>query len=179
MQPKLVKRFQELEQARHKILSAAESYPPSQLFMKPAPGEWSIAQVIIHLSMTEMQILGYIQKRMSKGALQPATIRSWSRYMVVKLALRYRKKIKAPRQVISPPEEVAFAEAVKDWEQTRAKWQQALSQIPAQFMNKELFKHPLMGYITISQTLSFMTEHVLHHIAQIKRIGKAVGKKEP
>ena len=113
---------------------------------------------------------------MVKDTLPEATFKSWTRYIIVILALRYRKKIKAPLQVLIPPNEVIFTEASLEWSQVRAEWEKMLSVMEADLLHKEIFKHPLVGYITINQTLGFMNEHVLHHINQIKRIGRQVEK---
>jgi hypothetical protein len=136
-----------------------------------------MAQVAIHLAITESQILRYVQRKLLKGELQDSNLRSWLRYATVMVALRYRKKIKAPRQVAPPPEGVTLAEAIGKWEEVRREWKQFLTQLPADTIHKNIFKHPLTGFLNILQTLGFMNEHVQHHIHQIHRIGKTVSSK--
>lgn len=174
MHPKTETLFQQLETSRRKLISVIQYYPPTIPSAKPSPEEWSMAQVAIHLAITESQILGYVQRKLSKGELQNSNLRSWLRYMVVIIALRFRRKIKAPRQVALPPEGVTLAEAIAKWEEVRMEWQQFLAQLPAGTIHKNIFKHPLTGFLNILQTLGFMNEHVRHHIHQIHRIGKTL-----
>jgi hypothetical protein len=174
MHPKTEKLFQQLEDSRLLLISTIQSYPQTIHPVSPSPKEWSMAQVAIHLAITESQILGYVERKLSKGELQDSNLRSWLRYITVMLALRYRKKIKAPRQVAPPPEEVTLAEAIGKWEEVRREWKQFLIELPAGTIHKNIFKHPLTGFINIVQTLGFMNEHVRHHIHQIHRIGKVV-----
>jgi uncharacterized damage-inducible protein DinB len=179
MHPKTEKLFQQLEDSRTMLLAAIQRYPQTISPVKPSPQEWSMAQVAIHLAITESQILGYVQRKLSKGELQDSNLRSWLRYITVKYALRFRRKIKAPRQVAPPPEGVTLAEAIAKWEEVRSDWKQFLAQLPANTVNKNIFKHPLTGFLNILQTLGFMNEHVRHHIPQIHRIGKTVHKNIP
>lgn len=174
MHYKLEKLFHTLEASRKQLLAAVQTYPKNITTHKPSPAEWSMAQVVIHLAITEAQILGYVQKRLLKGGLQNSNFRSWLRYVMIVTALRFRKKIKAPQQVKGPPEQITLEEAMQTWEQGRQQWQQFLLRYPADVLGKNIFKHPLAGYLNLSQTLDFMNEHVRHHISQIHRIGKAV-----
>ncbi|QHT66104.1 DinB family protein [Rhodocytophaga rosea] len=177
MHPKTEKLFQQLEDSRNRLISIIQSYPQSVSPVKPSPEEWSMAQVAIHLAITEIQILGYVQRKLLKGELQDSNLRSWLRYMVVLVALRYRKKIKAPKQVALPPEGVTLAEAIAKWEEVRGEWEKFLTLLPAGTIHKNIFKHPLTGFLNILQTLGFMNEHVCHHIHQIHRIGETVSTK--
>jgi uncharacterized damage-inducible protein DinB len=170
MQKKLENLFLNLENARHHIISLTEGYTNQQLNFKPGEDEWSMAQVIKHLVMTETQILHYVQKRMEKGGLYDANLKSWMRYMLVIMALRYRKKIKAPKQVASPPSELNAAQVKREWEELRLQWRKTLDIMPAELTGKNIFRHPLAGDMSIGHTLGFMSEHVRHHVAQMRRI---------
>lgn len=170
MQKKLDNLFRKLEQSRYDLLHLTEGYSEQQLNFKPEDGQWSMAQVIKHLALTETQILQYVQRRIEKGSLQEANYKSWIRYMLVKLVLRYKKKIKAPRQVASPPNEVNSIEVKKEWETLRVQWKNTLELMQPEQVSKNIFRHPMAGDMSISHTLGFMDEHVRHHMAQIKRI---------
>jgi uncharacterized damage-inducible protein DinB len=170
MHRKLANRFQDLEQARHRLLSLTEGYTRQQVTFTPGDGQWSMAQVMQHLVMTETQILHYVQRRLEKGSLSEADYKSWLRYMLVKLALRYRKKIKAPKQVAAPPSDLDPAKVKEAWSQLRQQWATTLNTIPDDLLSKNMFRHPMAGDMSIGHTLGFMAEHVRHHMAQIRRI---------
>jgi uncharacterized damage-inducible protein DinB len=94
--------------------------------------------------------------------------------LLLTLALRYRKKIKAPAILPEPTGNRTFKEWRREWEASRRQWQQLLENTPEKLLQKELFKHPLAGYLTLRQTLDFITEHTLHHVAQVKRLVQSV-----
>jgi hypothetical protein len=114
---------------------------------------------------------------MDKGELENADVKSWIRYVLVSLALKYRKKIKAPRQVAPPPDKLNPAEVKKEWDQLRLTWLKTLQQMHPEMINKSIFRHPLAGDMSIGHTLGFMNEHIKHHMAQIKRIRQSANWK--
>jgi hypothetical protein len=90
------KAFEELEKSRHRILSLTKKFAAHELNLQPAPGQWSMAQVIKHLAITETQILEYVKKRMTKDTLPDATFKSWMRYMTVSWLYGSARKLKRP-----------------------------------------------------------------------------------
>lgn len=173
MHRKINRLFNALECSKLEMLSFTKQYSEEQVSFKPGTEEWSMVQVVKHLVMTETQILQHIQKRLAKGGLRPANIKSWVRYVVVKLALRYRKKIKTPRQVAMPPEGLNFTEVAEEWNLLRLHWKKNLEHLPPDSIDKNMFRHPIAGDMSIGHTLSFMNEHIRHHMAQLTRIRKA------
>ncbi len=111
-----------------------------------------------------------------QAALKTAGFAAWARTIVVKYALRYKKKIKAPAVITTPTADVSYETVKQDWEQDRQRLSQFLEKLPEAAKDKEIFRHPIVGMMNIYHTLAFMREHVLHHIAQVKRLETASKK---
>jgi uncharacterized damage-inducible protein DinB len=170
MLPTLRKSFDRMEASRFRILQLAESLSEPRAHVSPAPGEWSVVQVVEHMVTIDAMVLKFVQKQLTRPDLRPAGIGTWMRAVLVTLALRYRKKIKAPAVLPPPTGSRSLAEWRDEWEASRRQWRETLEAVPEKLRHKELFKHPLAGYLTLGQTLDFITEHTLHHVPQVQRL---------
>lgn len=167
----LEKDFQQLEEARRQITALAASCTEHQLYFKPDSDKWSVVQVLTHLMSTEQDVQAYMRKKLSQPhLLANSGLKSWFRAQLVSLALRHRKKIKAPAAVRPPADNLTFEQVQEQWTIGRNQLSQLLQTWPDELADKEVFRHPLAGMFNLHQTLGFMREHVLHHIPQIRRL---------
>lgn len=172
MQPALQKSFDRMEASRLRILKLAQPLSEPQVHASPGPGEWSVVQVLEHIVTIELTVLRAVQKQLAKAELRPSGIGTGFRSLLLTLALRYRKKFKAPAILPEPTGDRSLAEWQREWEASRRQWRQVLESVPEKLLRKELFKHPRAGYLTLGQTLDFITEHTHHHVAQVQRLAK-------
>ncbi len=170
MLPALRKPFDRMEAARFRILQLAESLSEPRAHVSPGPGEWSVVQVVEHMVTIDCMVLKLVQRQLAKDDLRPAGLGTWMRAVLVTLALRYRKKIEAPAVLPPPTGSRSLAEWRDEWEASRRQWRETLEGVPEKLRHRELFKHPLAGYLTLGQTLRFITEHTLHHVPQVQRL---------
>jgi len=160
-----------LEEARLRLQKAVEACPAPQRRFKPSEREWSMVQVITHLTNTEKGIMSYMQAKVNKGTpLKPARLAAWFRFWIVVIFLRYKKRIKAPSVVTMPTDAFSYEQARQAWDDSRLQFRNFLESLPANTAQKEIFRHPITGMLNAYQTLGFMREHVLHHLGQIKRL---------
>jgi hypothetical protein len=168
---KINKLFSALEDAKSLMLAKTVIFTDQLQMVKPSEKEWSMVQVLLHLVIAEELSLGYIRHKISRHAeLRNAGLKSWLRYEIVVLFLRFKKKIKAPAQIAVIPDDVTPAEVLQRWQVLRSEWRNTLEAMPDELLGKEIFRHPVTGFMNISQTLGFLREHILHHVAQIERI---------
>ncbi|RMF58455.1 MAG: hypothetical protein D6748_08640, partial [Calditrichaeota bacterium] len=59
------------------------------------------------------------------------------------------------------------------WDEVREDIFQFLEALPASRTRVVIFRHAMIGYINIYQTLNFFRDHLAHHIKQIRRIQKS------
>jgi len=173
MLPALQKSFNRLESSRFHLLQLTSALTEAQAHASPGPSEWSVVQVIEHMVTIERMVLRAVQKQLTKSTLQNSGVGTMARFTLLVLALRYRKKIKAPAILPHPAGDQSLDEWRHEWESTRQGWRQLLENVPEKVLRKEVFKHPLAGYLTLRQTLGFITEHHNHHVPQVQRLVKA------
>jgi uncharacterized damage-inducible protein DinB len=171
---RLLKEFQYMQQERHALLAALEGHDATQLARCPAPGAWSVAQVIAHLTMAEEGALAYLRKKLAYGGHAPPGVAGGMRLTLLRAALALPKRWKAPPMIAQVPE-VDWPTALARWEAVRMDMRDTYAQLPPGVEYNALFKHPVAGRMDLVQGLRFMRSHVQHHRAQIERALKTVG----
>lgn len=162
-----------LDEALQKLENSLSAYTAEQLNRKPAPGQWSVMQVVNHVMMAEAGSLNYLKKKLSDpAAIKKAGIGSAIRTWLLNLSqIIPGLKFKAPSFISEdklPP--VSDREAVfQQWRTGRAALRAFLESQPDEIFTKEAFRHPRAGRMTIVQMLSFFKSHLNRHARQIKR----------
>ncbi|RTQ52265.1 DinB family protein [Hymenobacter gummosus] len=181
MNHRLHLRFEQLERATEQLLTAAE-HLGARAYTVPGPGQWSAAQVVHHLLSAEAGIAQYVQhKLLEADQLGRRTLTMRLRAILLRLALRLPgTRFKAPSRLADltpadPGQLPPLPELRRQWASTRRQLEQLLNEFPGPLLARAIFKHPRVGMLTITQTLDFMLDHVLHHRQQLTRISKALG----
>ncbi len=170
-----LKQLDRLDQELSALFRELEPYEDSRLNYCPADGGWSVLQVLHHLILAETASLGYVQKKLSfNPALEKAGARAAWRLFVVDFYFRMPTKFKAPKGVdrAALPDESGFESTREQWETQRKALRQYLSHLPEDRFDRELYKHPFAGKMTLRQMLQFFGMHIKRHQKQIKRVLK-------
>ncbi len=171
MHPKLEAKYMRLEKRRNQLLNELAKLSNSELNTPAAEGKWSINQIVGHLLMVEQFTIRYVQRKMQREELLSASVLANAvHHLLLKLALLSPLKFKAPAAVATVPPNAEFSVLRHRWDETRFELEDLLTDMPPFVFDKYLFKHPLAGPLTISQTLSFLEDHFDHHLHQIARI---------
>ncbi len=173
MDPKIAKKFQALENQRNDLLNELNQLTPEQLSFSPVPDRWSIEQVLYHLIQSEQGTMQYLGKKIQAEALPRAGLVSAVKSLSLTIALRSPLKFKAPQRIAPPQQPPHYGELVREWENIRQSLGEFLEVLPRERNHSVIFRHPVIGYINIFQTLRFLQEHIAHHIKQIQRIRSA------
>ena len=174
MNQKLLKNFNQLEQQKTELLQLLDNLSTEKYTLSPAPGKWSIAEILTHLLTAEQLTLGYMRKKNSvikdlENSGWSSTLRLW----VLKVSQRIPLKYKAPKIIVSKtPESPSLEEIKKQWALLRADLKNLLAGIEEADQKKLIFKHTMAGRFNASQAIIFLGEHITHHLPQIKRLLK-------
>ena len=166
------KQFKRIEEHRKSLLDEISKLSHTQQNFKPAPESWSILQVVNHLLYAETNVVKYMLKKIQGiSTVEKAGVQAKFRSLLLNTFLKSPLKFKAPKAAMPAQEEVhIFENLLKQWNETRAEFGKILDQLNPADAEKLLFKHPISGKFNIYQTMSFMQEHIAHHIKQISRI---------
>lgn len=180
MNHRLHLRFEQLEQATNRLLASA-AVLGEQAHQSPGPGQWSAAQVVQHLVVAETGIGLYMEKKVLQAdGLQKGGVGSFLKSRLLRVLLRLPfTRFKAPASLtkLTPETVPPLAELRAEWEASRRRLERTLNEYPGKLMDRAIFKHPRSGMLTITQTMDFMLDHILHHQKQMERITKQVAQK--
>ena len=152
------------------LLDDLEAYSHEALNNKPSVDSWSAAQVMYHLMLSENYALQYCKKKLGfKPTLKKAGIGAKVRSLIVQGYLLSPIKVKAPKAVASPmlPKEGDLISIAKKWREQRREMGDFLNSIPVEYLDKEVYKHPLGGRLSLAGMIDFLDAHFQNHKKQI------------
>lgn len=175
MAPSLQSLLDQIEDQRSAILNSIRSLSTSQLNHSPGEGQWSMAQVLSHITSAERLSVSYIQKK-ALGIDTAHQSGLWEELKIQALIASQRLpglKFKAPRRVVENTAQLTDLASVEtSWNQIRNDLRAVLEKIPPHQVNRLLYKHPVAGYLNVRHALIFFREHVIHHQPQLNRLRK-------
>jgi len=165
-------RFAALERRRHALLAELETLGDSALSFRPAPGAWSILEVVHHLVLVEQGILrpahdGPAQLRRRRNFRE--RVGCAAVWLVFKLGLR----VKIPTKRVRPQPGLNLSRLEQEWAASRTSLEAYLDSTPASMPSETMFRHPIGGPMNVEQTLLFLTRPFDHHRRQISRIRRS------
>jgi len=159
------------------LLEDISNQPDSVLNQAPERGGWSVLQVVYHIVLVEEASLAYIKRKLSFGDDIPkAGFKAWFRAFYLRLIFLLPIKIKAPDivNVENMPGEIRFWEVLKKWKDVRKETEEFLDNMPDHLLKTELFKHTLVGKMSIRNMLIFFQLHFNRHQKQLQKVMKEV-----
>jgi uncharacterized damage-inducible protein DinB len=171
MNTELLQIFKKLEKDREQLLNSLTHLSPEQ-YHRNVHGKWSASQILTHLLTSERLALIYMKKKSrglaslnNSGWLEP--IKLFLLQVSQRLPIRY----KAPKPILDhTPPALGFDELKEQWSTSRMELKIFLETIDEENVRKMIFKHPVAGRFNATQGLTFLHEHMLHHLPQIKRL---------
>ncbi|WP_276496149.1 DinB family protein [Pontibacter litorisediminis] len=164
MNPKLEDKYLRLEELRNRLLDELAGLDDAQLNKAPAPEKWSINQHVAHLVLVEERALDNVRYKLQRQEeLQDVGLAQEAKLLLVKVALHSGRKFVAPPVVVSVPEVCHLPELRQQWDKVRFELEDELTSFPQPLLEKGVFKHPMIGYLTIGQALNFLQDHFIHH----------------
>lgn len=173
MTPQILQHLDRLDASLNTLFEWLLQEDPSYLNQKLSPERWSVYEVMQHLMLSEGNSLKYLRKK-SQGlaGLEPAGFRAGFRVWLLELIMRSPVKFKAPKgagvEVFVPVE--SFAALSGQWQKQREELRQFLSELPLEIFDKEVYRHPRSGMLSIEGMLRFFQVHFDRHNKQMKRI---------
>lgn len=165
--------FDQLEDDRIKLLNKLSKLPVEKLDNKSDSRHWSINQILVHLLTSEQLTLTYLKKK-SLGIDQLANARPIESVKMTLLKISQRLpmiKFKAPNVLVeNTPNVVPLPELIDRWNLSRLDLKNFLETIEDKNLHKLIYKHPIAGRFDVVQCLTFLREHLRHHLPQINRL---------
>ena len=172
MKQKLKNQVNLLDENLERLVQELKSYSSERLNTQPAPESWSPIQVLHHLMLAERYSLAYCQKKLSfKPTLKTAGWMENIQVKIVDFALASPISFNAPKPISGNA-----LPAVDELEKVHSLWllqrkllHEFIDELPQEYLDKQVYKHPFGGRLSIFGMLQFFESHFKSHKKQIFR----------
>ena len=175
MKQSILEKLQQLDKETAHLYELADGLNEDDLHNQ-AYG-WSIIRVYDHLKFAEQGTIGYMKKKMQAGDGMPNfSFNGRLRFGLTKALLQSSLKWKAPKVIANPEKDLTLDEIKAEWAKARKYTRKFIEEYPDELLNKAVFKHPFAGRLDLSRAVDSIIYHQRHHMHQIKRIRKEIGR---
>ena len=167
-----------LDQRISDLLFSLKAIPTEKLNTKPQENSWSVLQILHHLILTEEASLKYVKKKLSfNPKLNKASLSSKLRQKLLVTWAYTPVKFKAPDAVSGDTlaGDSRLDNLSQNWKSVRADMRAYLCKLPDEILEREVYKHPFAGKLTLEGMLTFFEAHLDRHEKQIRKTLKLVG----
>jgi uncharacterized damage-inducible protein DinB len=171
VQKRLAEIVDYIEIARERLLDAAKGVNPSFAEIRPRRGSWCVAEILMHLAMTEELVARIISRSVSLGREQdvgPETSEESLLSSLDELSIAESAPLAAPER-ITPLRDATMEQAVGALETSRRALHDALRDADGMNLGALTRQHPVFGELTIYQWALFVGQHEERHTRQIQR----------
>lgn len=176
MDRKLERGWSRLVAGKEEVIARVDRCPPGVRDWRLRDDAWSMSDVVEHLVRSEGGMASALAKAPSPDRPRVVAPGRWYRWPALRVALRGGLRIKAPVESILPRRELPWAELLGRWERIRLDLGQWLDEAPTEVLGDPRFRHPIAGWLTVGQAVTFAGDHLEHHLAQIGRIARRVSR---
>jgi hypothetical protein len=165
----------ELEDARAELLREVEGLSQGQSDWRPAPSEWSIGEVIDHLTVAEVAT-GKLTTKLTKEAAAGGAPAVFPHDLTefAGLPVKISESSQAP-PVVWPEHGRPIAELVTDMKTARERSRESVAKLATCDPRALRFKHFRLGDLDLPQWWRLQVEHDGVHLAQIRDVKGAAG----
>ena len=155
-----------LDRVHQKLINTIEPLDARVFSQRPSTDEWSVAEVVQHLSLVEARVVKELERAIASAPRKPAFLRRLIPTSIVSLRLI---RVKAPK-AMNPVVEAGKEECVENYNRARASLKELCALHDRNRFKNLVFKHPFLGEINGVATVSFIGYHEQRHLKQIKEV---------
>ncbi len=171
-----VNAFRLLQMHKDSFLNDLAAWNPAQLGLCCKTGSWSALQVLDHVVRTERGILAEMQQNVPQCDRVPLVHRVKSDLLI--LLMRSPARVRVPSlvaPVILPGYEPDLLKLTGAWNDTQTQFGLWVGELRENQTAYAGFRHPVSGWMSVSQAVMFLAAHVRHHRYQLGRIRRNAG----
>ena len=161
-----------LEKSKNEMLSILSQWSEEELNQKPDDKSWSALQVVEHVMGSEKGTLGYMKKKTQAAPedLPEATEENRLASIQLNEVLKSTKRYTKPDVMPDPEGKYSFDQYSAEWNQLHDVYRQFFEKLNDKYLDRQVFRHPFSGMLSVQQTLAFLINHIAHHMHQINRL---------
>jgi hypothetical protein len=161
---------QYLADTRDRLLRSTRGLTPEQLDYKPAPGRWSVAENLEHLTIAENRVLQSRIEAVLAEPSDPAKRSAWDgrEEALMEAVIKRDPRYQAP-EFVQPTGQWNHDELFRQLEAARGRTLEFAATTDAG-LRRYFFPHPVFGELDCYQWLLIAGSHFERHRAQIEEV---------
>ena len=171
--PPLATIWSDLESVRAEVLHEVDGLSQAQADWRPSPGDWSIGEILHHLTLAEIAT-GKLTSKLLKEA--GATVAPFPAGLApfTPLPAWPAGPAEAP-PVVRPESGHAIADLRRDMRAARERSQQSIERVAAIDPRPLTWRHFALGELDLAQWWMLQARHDRDHLGQLRRVKAAPG----
>lgn len=162
--------IERLERQKTKVLSDAIQFSEQRLRYRPNASTWSALDILDHVVKVENASFDVVRRNLPHGHPIGLKDRVGAFMVTTVMKTTIRVKVPAGANMVLPAEVADLSEISSRWNKTRDAMRALTEELADAQFRVGLFRHPVAGWMNISQTLGFLSAHLQHHVFQIHRL---------
>lgn len=167
------KTLRRLDSIHSKLVDTITPIDDPLFSRSPAEKEWSIAEIVHHLCLVEERVIKELETELANPPRRVGLLR---RLIPTSIVASRLLRVKAPRAV-NPLDPPTRAEVIANYDAVRSRLKDLCSTQGPNRLKQVVFKHPFLGEIDGTATISFIGYHELRHYKQIREVIKKLHRK--
>jgi uncharacterized damage-inducible protein DinB len=172
--PHLTEVLERLDAARGAVSAAVASVPEGLRRTRPAPGRWSVAEVLEHLALVDRSFAQRVADAIAEAraaGLGPEDRPRDPLPPAVAHRIADRSEAREAREALRPAGGLDAATAAADLDLARDAVRQAVSAADGLALGSVRAEHRIFGSLTMYQWVELTASHEMRHADQIREIG--------
>lgn len=175
MEPATRQRIDRLQRRKNEFLATLSPWTPEQRAFQAAPGSWCANEVLDHVVKTESEIFAELQRCLPLRVRPPFSNAVRSAVVIAVMSSPVRVSVPKSATAVLPSSSCDPAALLTSWHQLRQQMLAWASSLPTNSNTFGAFRHPVCGWMSLSQAFTFLGAHIRHHGYQLARIRRAQG----
>lgn len=177
MHPRVAELVDLLTRERAALLGAVASVPADRLHLRPAPDAWSVGELLDHLAQVEAGSARLLAKRLARAREAGLPEESETASTLPRLD-RETFMAMAPREApefVQPSPGAGVEESLDALHRSREALLAVLHDGDGLALGQVKATHATLGELDLYGWAAFIAHHEARHVAQLHRIGAALG----
>ena len=177
MQPRIEELLAYLTSAAVHLKEAVDGVPRDLRGVKPAPGRWSVAEVLEHLALVETSIAKLIVRLGTEAraaGVGPETETGTVLYTLDSQRILDRREAMTSPERVRPQGALDADAAWAALVTAQAEIREAVTSVDGLALGKITYPHRSLGTLDLYQWITFTATHEMRHIAQIREIAASL-----
>lgn len=164
-------KWDKLEIQRIDIIQLLNNLESNLFAFRISGDSWNLLEILQHLILSERLSLIYLKKKWYYTKdLPPKTFLTVLRSWALLLSMWSPIPLKAPDRVNVFNPDLTAQEIIRKWEQIRSEMKNFLEGLSDEMFDREFYKHPAVGKLTLDHMIAFFYAHCKRHQKQILQI---------